>query len=103
VNIFVNKYRVIKFYKIPPWPVNIDNRYYTTYRAIIDNFDRCCKDKDVLFIDNTYLDGPEVVTRVAEYRRSIIFNLLDPPYTWHYLQELLKKKIIFWLGPTHLT
>jgi hypothetical protein len=94
---------VIKFDKIPPWPPSNDDnlvraRYYTTYQAIINNFDRCCKDKDVLFIDNTNLDGPEVVTRVAEYRRSVIFNLLDPPYTWHYLQELLQKKDYILVG-----
>ena len=85
------KYRMIKFDSIPVWNPNSPNRYHITYQAIIDNFKRNCQDKDVLFIDNTYLDGQEVVTRVAEHEFSVIFNLVDPPYTWHYLQELLQK------------
>lgn len=98
---------MIKFDGIPIWPIDRPNRYYTTYQRIINNFERSCKDKNVLFIDNTYLNGPEVLTRVAEHERSVIFSLVDPPYTWHYLQELLQKHDYILVGtdspdiPTH--
>lgn len=74
---------------IPIWSPQSPNRYHNSYQKIIDNFARCCGDSDVLFIDSTYMSGKDVVQIASRWNRSIVFNLVDPPYTWHYLRELL--------------
>ena len=76
---------------IPVWssehwaPVNWDKQYW----ALMHNFERSCSDTDVLFIDNTYLNATQVLEAVCNHNKAVIFNLVDPPYTWHYLEQQL--------------
>ena len=98
---------MIYSHNIPVWHAQSPNQYYNSYQKIIDNFTRCCSDFDVGFIDNTYITGPEVVKIISQYPRSVIFNLVDPPYTWHYLRELVDPANCIFVGtdapdiPTH--
>lgn len=82
---------IIKHTSVPPWPIDDLNRYFRSYKSIIDNFERSCSIDNVLFIDNTYLDGETVVRLLQGQEYAVIFNMLDPPYTWHYLDKLLEK------------
>ena len=72
--------------------------YKTSYNKIIDNFERSCLtqflDNNILFIDNTYINGPQVLKEIEKYDVEIVlvFSLVDPPYTWHYLKELCTEK-----------
>jgi len=84
---------MITFKEIPIWGVDNTNLYYRSYMSIINNFKRCCNQNlKIAFIDNTYWSGPDVVECASNYDHCIIFSLVDPPYTWHYLQELLGDK-----------
>jgi len=98
---------MIYSYNIPVWHAQDPTQYYDSYQRIIDNFKRCCNNIDVCFIDNTYITGPEVVKIVSQYPKSVVFNLVDPPYTWHYLRELVDSANCIFVGtdapdiPTH--
>jgi len=85
---------------IPIWNPGTgpDITYKTSYNKIIDNFERSCLtqflDNNTLFIDNTYINGPQVLKEIEKYDVEIvlIFSLVDPPYTWHYLKQLCTEK-----------
>jgi len=84
---------------IPIWPpLDTNMNYIAPYNLIIDNFERSCyakySDNNVLFIDNTYINGPQVLKEIEKHDVEIVFvfSLVDPPYTWHYLKQLCTEK-----------
>lgn len=103
---------------IPVWPKTLPNRASDTYWAIVNNFARCCADEDVIFYDGTYAPSPyDIIQAIKKHDKAIVFNMVDPPYTWHYLEELMQgldTKILlvgtdapdiatsFWLAWAHL-
>jgi hypothetical protein len=85
---------------IPIWNrgTGPDMTYIISYNKIIDNFERSCyakySDNNVLFIDNTYINGPQVLKEIEKHDVEIVlvFSLVDPPYTWHHLKQLCTEK-----------
>ena len=85
---------------IPIWKTagKHESTYKTSYMKIINNFEKNClkqfPNSTILFLDNTYSNGNEVLNIIAEsnYNVVFIFSLVDPPYTWHYLKELCEKQ-----------
>jgi hypothetical protein len=73
-------------------------KFLKNYNKIIANFERSCNfqfpEKKVLFLDNTYENGQQVLDTVSTVDCDIvlIISLLDPPYTWHYLDELCTER-----------
>lgn len=83
---------------IPVWHRKKENKYFDTYQNIMNNFARCCGDDDVIFFDNTYASPDDVINAIQSHEKAIIFNIVDPPYTWHYLGELMQgldTKVLF--------
>jgi hypothetical protein len=67
------------------------------YNMIVDNIKRSCLlDKRYLILDNTYQSLDSVCETVNQTKQNtdiyIILNLIDPPFPWHYLKQILSER-----------
>jgi hypothetical protein len=99
---------MISHSQIPIWPIDDGTRYYRTYAAIIQNFEKAFElaypRSKILFIDNTYINAEQVISIIHNNPCDVvaIFSLTDPAYAWHYIKEQLDLKfpdlIKFYIG-----
>ena len=89
---------MITKHQLPVWPEDDSTKYFKTYNKIIQNFEQAFEvyypQTQILFIDNTYLNVEQICSVVMSNQCDVvvIFSFVDPPYPWHYLDEVLSQK-----------
>ena len=91
---------------VPPFVQNTlsSGKMPIIYNMIVGNIKQSCNPNIKYFIlDNTYQSLESVCETVQQTQHDIdcylIINLIDPPYTWHYLKQILTErfpKSLFW-------
>jgi len=85
-------------HNIPIWPEEDSTKYFQTYNSIIQNFEQAFEvhypQAQILFIDNTYLNVDQVGKIIASSKCDVVavFSFVDPPYPWHYLDQILAQQ-----------
>ena len=84
---------------VPPYQPNSlsSGNMPAIYNKILDNIIQSCdQNKNYFILDNTYLGIDRVCELVSQAQSTTdifaIVNLIDPPFTWHYLKQILNEQ-----------
>ena len=83
---------------VPPFTSTLTGgKMPTIYNMIVDNIKQSCDPKKrYLILDNTYQSLESVCNSVEKTQHEtdcyLIINLIDPPFTWHYLKQILNER-----------